>query len=113
MVEASWSIITTEFMRENGSLISNMEKVMKNSQMGRNTKANMLMGSQKESERTSGPTANSTKANGSTDSNMVLECGEGLEEIRTSVSGNLGRLMVMVSIRGSMVIDTRANSRVA
>lgn len=43
---------------------------------------------------------------------MVLVCGGVLEEIPTLVSGNLVRLMAMVSIRGSMVIDMRANLRV-
>lgn len=64
MVVESWSIITIGFMRASGSLILNMEKAMRNSQMGRSTRGSMLMGSQKVLEHTFGPTASFIKVNG-------------------------------------------------
>ncbi len=51
------------------------------------------------------------KVNGSMVSSMVLECGEGIEEIPIKVSGSLANLRVMGYILGLMVINMKDNSK--
>lgn len=79
--------IMTACMRVIGKTISNKVQDMSNLQTDQYIRASMLMGNLKESGSIVGQTDNFIRENGSTDSNMVLECGRVARETAILESG--------------------------
>ena len=88
-----------------------MAKDTKNLQMDQFIKEIMFRENRKAVAAMSGKMDNSTKDNGSTDSNMVQESGVELKEIRILASGARVAQMAMECILGPTVIDTRDSSK--
>ena len=107
---ASCFIIIKGCIRGSGRQILSMARVFSGLPMAPLIRAIMLMANQKGWALINGLTINTIKANGSTDSNMALVCGEDKKEILTLDNGNLEKLMDMVFILGLMGIDIKASS---